>query len=950
MTGGGAMGERIRSVDWAASPLGPPDGWPEVLRSALRICLSSAFPTAIYWGEELVLLYNDSWAPIPAERHPGCLGRPARDVWSDIWDIIAPQFAAVFETGEGFSAFDQMLPMVRDGIPRTTYWDYSFTPLIDREGRVRGILNQGMERTAQVLGDRRQQFRLDLEEALHGVSDPKAIVAAAVQALGRHLGAHRVGFGEMMPDDRIIAMSTDHAEGLAAVTEAMPLDDFGPSAMARLRGGDTLSSTDVVADPRVDEAVFGAFGTRAFVAVPLVRDGRLKATLFVNHGVPRPWTEEEVALIEAVAARIWDAAERARAEAALRDSEAHLSGIFHQTGAGFAEIDRDGRFLSVNGRFCAMAGRPREALLALRMADITHPDDEEMSRAALKGVVTAGEPATIEKRLLRPDGTTLWVANTKSLIAPVAGQRTVLTVAIDITERKAVERALADAKAVAEEANLAKSTFIANMSHELRTPLSAIIGYSEMMLEEVEDGAEAADLAIDIRKIESNARHLLGLINDVLDLSKIESGKMEVYAERFEVAPLVEEVAAAVQSLVAKKRNRLELRLDPGLGSMETDLTKIRQMLLNLLSNAAKFSEDGTIVLSAARVAAPGAPDRVRFAVADTGVGMSEEQLGRLFQRFTQADSSTTRKFGGTGLGLSLTRAFADMLGGDVSVESAEGQGSTFSIALPARYAAPAVAAEPATGTAGAEDAGPARDLVLVIDDDADQRALMTRFLHREGFRARTAGDGEAGLDLARALKPRAILLDVMMPGTDGWSVLSALKADPELRDIPVVMVTFVDQRGLAQALGAADYVLKPVRWERFKAVVDRFRVPEGGALVIDDDPDIRGRMRALLERDGWAVTEAANGRDGLDRFATARPGIVLLDLNMPVMDGFAFLAALRGRPDGAEVPVVVLTAMDLTREDRRRLAGANQILNKGDVSLRALADRLQQLVGGETV
>ena len=328
---------------------------------------------------------------------------------------------------------------------------------------------------------------------------------------------------------------------------------------------------------------------------------------------------------------------------------------------------------------------------------------------------------------------------------------------------------------------------------------------------------------------------------------------------------------------------------------MESDLTKIRQMLLNLLSNAAKFSEDGTIVLSAARVAAPGGPDRIRFAVSDTGVGMSDEQLGRLFQRFTQADSSTTRRFGGTGLGLSLTRAFADMLGGTVEVESALGRGTTFTVALPERHAAPSALPGEAAPS-GADDEGSARDLVLVIDDDADQRALMTRFLHREGFRARTAGDGEAGLDLARALKPRAILLDVMMPGIDGWSVLSALKADPELRDIPVVMVTFVDQRGMAQALGAADYVLKPVRWERFKAVVDRFRVPEGGALVVEDDADTRGRIRTMLERDGWAVTEAADGREGLELFATARPGVVLLDLTMPVMDGFS----LPGGPAGA--------------------------------------------------
>ncbi|WP_237480380.1 response regulator [Lichenibacterium dinghuense] len=866
-------------------------------------------------------------------------------MWSDIWEIIAPQFAAVMETGEGFSAFDQPLPMVRDGVAMDTYWDYSFTPLVDGDGHVRGVLNQGRERTAQVLGDRRQQFRLDLEDALRGLAEPRAIVAEATRALGRHLGADRVGFGEMQDDDRTVLLVTDHAAGLPPLDGLFDLDGFGAEAVARQRAGQTMSSPDVAHEGLYQAEAWRAVGTRAFVSVPLVRAGRLRALLYVNQAEPRRWTAEEVTLVEGVAARVWDAVERARAERALRDSEAHLTGIFQQTGAGFAEVDADGRFLSVNGRFCAMAGRKAEELLRLRMRDITFPDDRGVSEAALRSAASAGEPATVEKRLLRPDGTTLWVANTKSAIAPVAGRRNVLVVAIDIAERKAAEQALADAKIAAEEANLAKSTFIANMSHELRTPLSAIIGYSEMMLEEVEDGADGAELAADMRKIESNARHLLGLINDVLDLSKVESGKMEVYAERFDVAPMVEEVGSAVQSLIGKKHNTLRLELGPDLGAVETDLTKVRQMLLNLLSNAAKFTEDGTITLSASREGGAGPDGRLVFAVADTGLGMSEEQLAKLFQRFTQADSSTTRRFGGTGLGLSLTKAFSDMLGGTVAVASRPGRGTTFTLTLPATYAAPAPTQADADEPA---EEGEGRDLVLVIDDDADQRALMTRFLHREGFRARAASNGETGLELARSLRPRAILLDVMMPGLDGWSVLSALKADPDLADVPVVMVTFVDQRGVAQALGAADYVLKPVRWERFKAVMDRFRARDGGVLVVDDDADTRARIRTLLERDGWAVTEAGNGRDALDLYPLAKPAVVLLDLTMPVMDGFACLAALRARPDGADVPVVVLTALDLSREDRRRLAGASQILNKGDTSLRALVERLQRLVGGE--
>ncbi|MBE7247462.1 MAG: PAS domain S-box protein [Actinomycetospora chiangmaiensis] len=637
-----------------------------------------------------MLLYNDSWAPIPAERHPACLGQPAGAVWGDIWSIIAPQFQAVVETGEGFSAFDQYLPMARDGVPHDTWWDYSFTPLIDRTGTVRGVLNQGVERTAQVIADRRQAFRLELEERLRGVQDPRAILANALGVLGRYLGASRVGYGTMEADDTTVQLEHGFAEGVEPLSGAYRLDSFGPEAVARQRRGETVWSADIETDARYDPAPWAAVRARAFVSVPLVRDGRLKAILYVNQAEPRRWSADNIETVEGAAARIWDAMERAQAEAALRDSEAHLSSLFRQTGAGFAETTAEGRFVAANDHFCALAGRDRDALLGLSMAEITHVESAAASAAALRQVVATGHPATLEKRLTRPDGQGLWVATTKSLISGADGRPSVLIVAIDITERKKVEQDLASAKRVAEEANLAKSTFLANMSHELRTPLSAIIGYAEMMLEEMDAGA-GAPFAPDMRKVESNARHLLGLINDVLDLSKVESGKMEVFAEEFAVEPTVRELAATARSLTDRKRNVLALDLGPGLGTMRSDLTKLRQMLLNLLSNAAKFTEGGTVTLSVRREgAAEGPGERLVFAVSDTGIGMTAEQQGRLFQRFTQADNSTTRRFGGTGLGLSLTRAFADMLGGTVGVRSSVGAGSTFTLILPAHHASTA--------------------------------------------------------------------------------------------------------------------------------------------------------------------------------------------------------------------------------------------------------------------
>ncbi|HJV58098.1 MAG TPA: response regulator, partial [Methylomirabilota bacterium] len=376
-------------------------------------------------------------------------------------------------------------------------------------------------------------------------------------------------------------------------------------------------------------------------------------------------------------------------------------------------------------------------------------------------------------------------------------------------------------------------------------------------------------------------------------------------------------------------------------GTMRADLTKVRQALFNLLSNACKFTDRGTVSLAVAREVVDG-QESMMFRVRDTGIGMSPEQLTRLFEAFSQADAATTRRYGGTGLGLALSRRLCRMMGGDVTVESVAGQGSTFTIRLPV------LVAEAAGASAAAEPSAPESagiGTVLVIDDEPAVRDLMQRFLTREGFRVVTAPGGEEGLRRARELRPDAITLDVMMPGMDGWAVLSALKADAAVADIPVIMLTIVDDKNLGYALGAADYLTKPIDRERLVTVLERHR-RDLPVLVVDDDAGLRQLLRRMLEPEGYAVVEAENGRVALERLHDVSPSVILLDLMMPEMDGFEFVAEFRRHQAWRAIPIVVVTAKDLSQEDRERLNGhVQKILQKGTHGRDQLLAEVRELV-----
>jgi PAS domain S-box-containing protein len=495
-----------------------------------------------------------------------------------------------------------------------------------------------------------------------------------------------------------------------------------------------------------------------------------------------------------------------------------------------------------------------------------------------------------------------------------------------------------------EAASSNKSQFLANMSHELRTPLNAIIGYSELLLEEVAERGGQEQMAADLGKIHSSGKHLLELINDVLDLSKIEAGRMELHAEDFEVESLVNEVAGTVRPSAAKNGNAITVQCAPGTGIVRADITRTRQALLNLVSNAAKFTRGGTVAITALRNRIPG-QETIILQVQDSGIGMTAEQVGKLFRDFQQADASTTRKYGGTGLGLAISRRICRMMGGDILVQSTPGRGSTFTIQLPCapspgesavdRLAAAPVAMKPA---------GPDAPTVLVVDDDPSVREFMERFLERQGYRVIAAADGIEALARAREHHPAAITLDVMMPHVDGWTVLAAIKGDPTLADIPVILVTIVDEKQRGYSLGATDYMVKPVDRHRLAEVLRSLCGRAAGTLlVVDDDEGARALMRQAAQREGWIVSEASDGVAAIDQLGGARPDAIILDLMMPGMDGFEFLAQVRANPQWRDIPVVVVSAMDLTPADRERLNGNVQaVIRKGVRD----SDKLLQEVG----
>jgi signal transduction histidine kinase/DNA-binding response OmpR family regulator len=490
-----------------------------------------------------------------------------------------------------------------------------------------------------------------------------------------------------------------------------------------------------------------------------------------------------------------------------------------------------------------------------------------------------------------------------------------------------------------EEANKHKSVFLANMSHELRTPLNAIIGFSELLIDSSGRQFDVPTQQRFFTQIHTSGKHLLGLINDILDLSKVEAGQMELRLQTVTVGEIVKQVLETVEPLAGQKR--IKMRADAAsAGEVLVDAGKLKQMLLNLVSNAIKFTpDDGEVAISAARL-----QSAVEISITDTGIGISESDQSLLFQEFHQVDQGPGRRQQGTGLGLALTRRFAALHGGEVSVQSEVGKGSVFTLRLPIQAT---VVETPAPGAAKTQDIS--RPLVLVIEDDPPAAELLVRQLEGAGYRTQVARTGTAAVAMARELQPAAITLDILLPELDGWEVMTRLKRDAATCDIPVVVVSVVDNPELGMALGALDYFVKPIDGKELVARLNRFQFKQSNGtrvLVVDDDASNRLWLTSVLEPAGFGVINAGGGREAIQLAKSTSPDLVLLDLMMPDVNGFAVVEALRADPATRHVPIMVLTARNLTAADKRQLNGhVSTILSRGSTAAADLVEHLHRLI-----
>ena len=637
-----------------------------------------------------------------------------------------------------------------------------------------------------------------------------------------------------------------------------------------------------------------------------------------------------------------DITRRKQAEDALEQEQSLLKAFMDNTTDHIYFKDKESRFIRINKAQMNLfhlsdaqeaIGRTDAEFFTKEHAQQAYADEQEVIRS---GIPMAAK----EEKETWPSGEDTWVSTTRAPLFDRSGQIIgTFGISRDITERVRAQEELQAAKEAAEYADRAKSDFLANMSHELRTPLNAIIGFAEILRDEIIGPIrpDQKELVVDIH---TSGRHLLNMINDILDLSKIEAGTMDLDFETFSIVDTMDEVNTIVNALASKKRIHLIQEFDQDI-TVTADKTKFKQILYNLLANGVKFTNEGGRVTTKLEIS----ENSLLVRVIDTGVGISTEDQEMLFRAFTQVDTSKARAHEGTGLGLALTKRLIELHGGEIWVESTVGEGSTFSFTLPMqRHAVSSPAPTPSNLPSAADNR-----TILVAEDNEQAAHLLGIYLMEAGYRVEYATDGEAAIAKAGEIKPFAITLDIMLPKKDGWQVLKALKANPDLQSIPVIIVSITEERQLGFGLGAVDHLVKPIDKTALLASLRSLRLPEKNGsvriLIIDDDPHAVRLLSTILESEGHDVLKAFGGQEGIDLAVTEAPALIILDLAMPEVDGFQVVKRLAEHAGACDIPIVICTAMDLTDEEKDRLNGQIQsVIEKTGNVRQKLLDAIRRI------
>ncbi len=730
---------------------------------------------------------------------------------------------------------------------------------------------------------------------------------------------------------------------------------------------------DINECPFVDMRGFIKEGAKSIVAVPLFANDKVIGILYIDDFKIRDWTQKEVEFLTLMGIQAAYAIEKFRLIERISETQNYLKSVLDNSADAIITTDQETRIVEFNKGASRILGYSREEVAGTKAADLWVRPQE---RKEILGMLEKeGYVLNYETLLKAKDGRYVDISLTLSHLRGGGGLLGTVGISKDITEKKRLERAVEERNLELQEmnekleekvfertkdlekanrdlarSNKLKSQFIATMSHELRTPLNSILGFSELLTDEIY-GPLTEKQKRHVSNIYNSGSHLLQLINNILDIAKIESGKLELNYEVFPVRQAIAEVEMVVKSLADKKRQNLTVRADENIPLLRADRVKLKQILYNLLSNAVKFTpEHGNVFLDVRSVKGPDLPafvksmniypekgEFIRLCVTDTGIGIKQEDRERIFSEFEQGDSSFSRKYEGTGLGLALTKRLVELHGGEIFVESAEGEGSTFTILIPLSdirgHEKPgAVRYEPDEDVAGEVAVTKARrgnaPLILVAEDDPATSEVLTLYLVHGGYRVAHAYTGEEALEKIRGLKPFAVLLDVMMPGKDGWETLQELKSDPELKGIPVIISSVIDNKELGFALGASDYLVKPVDRITLLRKLDElsFTTKRGkkrvNILCIDDHADVLELLTSILESGGFHVITADSGKAGIEKAQMFKPDLIILDLMMPEVDGFEVVGALKSSPATGDIPILILTAKDLTVDDRLRLAG----------------------------